>query len=273
MPEEFEVPAAGESGEQPQAKPAGSGDDAGKGKGGNDDAKALRDEIAALKRQNQELADSERYWADQARAVGKKGGKTEADPDDEGEEEPEDDEEDDDADKVVEDFSAKGIRALTKRGLITAKQAKELIAKEAAKIAREIVGTEAAKLRQDADLVQKYPELSDKDSDLFKRTAEVFKEMVADDPSLKKSPKALMMAARTAKAELRATQGRGEEDRLEKVRRQSGERGSRGRSMADGDDDDSIGPQTRAVLSELASYGVTEEGFKKQRQSVRGGRY
>lgn len=228
----------------------------------------LEKELAERDKRIEELAASERYWAEQARRA--------VALDDEGDDEPEEDFgiDDDSPDKFVEDLSEKGLEALVKRGVLTRREARELIRQEAQQIAREMIEAETRKLQTDAEIARQFPELQDESSDLFKRTAKIFKEMVAEDESLKRSPKALLLAARTAKAELAAA-GKGsasEEERLRRIARQGGGDHARGAAF-DADDDDSLTPTQRKILEALNADGgvqVTEEAYKKRaREGVR----
>lgn len=263
---------------------AGDGKDGkgGKDKAGADEVKLSRKDHDALLKQLEELKSSERYWADKAKADGAggktgKGGKT--------------DEDDDDAEpaeidpaKLIDELGSKGIKALRERGLITAKEAKELIRKEAAKIAGDLVaeaiGKERKHMAVDAELTRKFPDLADANSELFRRTAQVMKEEFGDDREMLRNPKALMSAARTAAAELKAERGEsrrgkgGEDDqdeaeRLERVRRQSGDRGRRGTGFDDQDGEGALTPIQREVAKRM---GVSEETYKKHRDAMAGER-
>lgn len=212
----------------------------------------LRKEFEALRKERDELAASERYWAEQARGKGKPADEPEPEPEDE-----EDGPEDDTPDKQFEEFSAKGVEALVKRGLLTKKAAREIIRKEAEKIARSVVGETVTRLSkqqaEDGKLARDYPELSDEKSPLFARTRDIYREMVADDAGLKNSPAALRLAARTAKAELDAS----ERDRRGRIARQ-GEQGSRNGGGMDSGDDDTLSPRQREILKAFNRDGTSE---------------
>lgn len=254
--------------------PDKGGDKGGDKSKGKDDIVSLsRKEYEALQRRLDELAESERYWAERAKGAKDSGGDpVDEDDYDERDEEEDDEPADDDPDKVLDEFSTKGVEALVKRGVLTKKAARELIRKEAEKIARQVVGMESKRLQSDAALLRAFPDLADESSALFKRTAEIFKADVARDPTLKKSSTALMLAARAAKAELEAEARAArrhddEEDRLHRIRRQSGDR-SRGRTDFDDDDDGDLGPEARELIARMSRYGVTEEKFKQSREQV-----
>lgn len=222
-----------------------------------DEAKLSKREHEQLLKRLGELEQSERYWSERARA----GEKPEAEPDDEPP--PEDDEPpaDDTTDQFIEDLSKKGLEALVKRGVLTKKAAIEIIQREARKVAREVVGVETKKLATDAELIRQFPDLEDRESALFKRTGELFREDVKGDPTLRDSPRALILAARTAKAELALeSKGGGDDSRAARIRAQAGDRsGSRGFD----EDQDTMGPAAREIAERM---GVSEKQFRAHRE-------
>jgi hypothetical protein len=241
-----------------------------KGKDGEDFAasvRELRNELKAAKGQIDELRGSERVWFDRYEKLAK-GGKPEpadgADPDD-------DDPEiaDDTPDKLVDEFSAQGVAALVRRGVLTKKAAKELIRREAEKVAREVVGRATTAAVKDSQLFGEFPDLRDTKSELYKRTAEVYREMVKDDPDAANSTRALARAAKEAKLTMRIEQlekggGRGDDDRERRIAAQGGDRGRSGGEFRD----DDLGPEAREVLKAFERYGTTEEDYVKERAKV-----
>jgi hypothetical protein len=271
------VSPPGEPGKGAAASPAGAGAGAGKEK---DEAASLREEIARLTKTNQQLTESERFWADKAQAKPDPG-EPEAKP---ARGKAADTDEDlDDPAAFVEALSTKGPKAiaqyLKKAGYITRDEAEEL----ATKSSRAAVAVARASLTQDAELVGQYPELKDEKSELFKATGEIYRHMVKRDPKMKDSPAALMQAAETAKlrAELKAAkEGKAsvkpdgddaETRRQERIDAQSGSRGRRSSAAFDGDeDDDTMGPETKTLLKAFSRYGVTEENFKAEKKRLKG---
>lgn len=240
-----------------------------------------RKQLEEMRKELEETRASEKFWAEKAR-----GAKAADSPPDDDEEpdEPEDDDDDDDEelkddspDKAFEDFSAKGIEALVKRGVLTKKAARQIIERAATKIATKIARTEVGKARrelsQDAELASQYPELQDEKSELFVKTREIYRGMVKDDPALKRSPAALKMAARQAKLELQLTEraeGRrnGEEERRDRIRRQ-GETGSRRNVEFIGEDegDDKLSPAQQKILNSFNADGtdeISEDAYLKR---------
>jgi len=167
----------------------------------------------------------------------------------------------------------RGVEALVNRGILTRKQARDLIREEAAKVAKDLIRNETKKLQTDAEIARQFPELQDQNSALFKKTGELFRSMVADDESLARSPKALLLAARAAKAELAAAgNGSGEEERLRRIAQQGGGDNARGAAF-DSEADDTLTPMQRKILAALNADGgvqVSEEAYRKRaREGVR----
>lgn len=282
--EDLEVLDDVQPGDQPEGsgdKGAGDkGDGSSKGKGKDqDEVRQLRRELEAERGRRRELEESERHWAEVARR-----GQQQPEPDgeDEDEEEEQDpDLSDDSPEKLADEFTTQGLSALVKRGVLTKKEAREIIRREAAKIAREVVGAERQKMTADAKILNDFPELKDKGSDLWKRTSERLKEAVAlDGPQAAKSAATLYACARAAKAELaaEARQKRqrdpdlddddfadrededveDERDRRRRVREQSGDRSRGGRGGFD-DDSGTLGPDAREMIRAM---GITEEQYR-----------
>jgi hypothetical protein len=262
-------------------EPGKTTDKGGKGKDGGEDFAAtvreLRNELKATKEQVGELRNSEQVWFDRYEKLAR-GGKPELAAGDE----PDDDDSevvDDTPDKLVDEFSAKGVEALVKRGVLTKKAAKELIRKEAEKIARqvagEVVGRAEGRAVRDSQLFGEFPELRDTKSELYTRTAEVYRQMVKDDPDARNSDRALARAAKEAKLMLRIEQlekgGDRRGDDVDRGRRIDAQAGDRGRSGGEFRDD-KLGPEEREVLKAFERFGTTEEDFLKERDKVRAGR-
>lgn len=256
----------------PAAPPAKEGSN-GKAPKQPDELAELRKQFDALRKQNEELAASERYWAEQARGRGK----PEPDPEEEPEEPEDDDPEltDDTPDKLVDDFSTKGVEALVKRGVLTKKAAREIIRKEAEKVARQIVDTRVRQVTEDSKLMTEFPELNDPESELYKATQKIYRGLVAEDPALRKSVGALKMAARQAKLELKIqarANGRGDEDeRVNRIKAQNGDRGDR-YSGGFEDDGDSLPPQAAEIMAAFAQVGVKDLDEDHFREQMRRGR-
>lgn len=233
-----------------------------KGKKPDDDVKLSKKDYEALLKERDELRGSERYWADQAKSGARK---AEPEPgDDDADDDDDDGLKDDTPDKFTDDLSAKGIEALVKRGVITKKTAKEMFAKLSDRMLRNVermvdekISGVAKRATKDAQLLQRYPELGDAQSDFTKRTGDIYKELIEEDPDIKKST-ALALAARMTRAETKD-----DERRIERIDRQ---RGDSGRRLARSESDDSLGPQSAEMIKAFGSYGVTEESMRKYRR-------
>lgn len=289
------------------AQPSGAGSDPQGGKGkGSETVTLTRAEFESLNRRLNETQESERYWAGLARQGGGAGGDRNT------QEEPEElvDTQDlipevtgqDTVDKAIFEDPDKWAEAISKgpaaieafvrkAGFVTAREAADI----AAKVARRTVDVERGKMTTDAKIFNDFPELGDKDSELFKATAAELKELVAMDPSARNRPSTLYAAAKAAKAKLDAQRpqrrreaededrydrfddddpddrgGRRDDDPDERDRRrridaQDGR--TRGRESRD-DGDSYLGPQAREVMSAL---GVDEKDFLEERRKLGGG--
>jgi len=241
--------------------------DAGKGDGGKDvhaEIRELREQLKQREKLLSEVSASERHWYQQATSSGKKQEPEEREP-----EERELEIKDDSPERLVEELSTAGIKALEKRGVITRKEARELVRTEAAKIAKQIakdvVSTERVAISRDAELMQEYPELRDQSSPLFQKAGEIFRAMVERNPDAAKDGESLLRAAREAKLLLRIEaleSGRREnaDDRDARIRAQ-GDRGRRsGDSFSDDQDDDRMTPRQKAIA---AAMGVSDEDYMR----------
>lgn len=197
--------------------------------------------------------------------------------------------------KLLDDMSTEGMKALEKRGFITADQLKEILAEQAKGIRGEI--TEA---RTDAEfgikLSKEFPEIAE-DSDrvsrgerpkteIFKRAGELYREAVAEDPKLEGSKGLLLTVARMAKKELEfAAKGKKEAanedetpvngrakdtDRQETRRRRiEAQRPDRSSGNEEEAGDPGFDPTQLQVMKHL---GVKPEEFKKHAGGARNGR-
>lgn len=241
----------------------------------------LTAELRAAKDENKRVAESERYWSEKARA-------RQPEAVQEVEEQPEEEEERLDPfkgekpEKFLDDLSVKGLAAALERGVITQKQFNDGITKLTAKLEQrmdEKLDKLTRHSQKDAELARLYPELiedtkrvnagKEPQSELYKRTDAILKEMIADDPSIKNNAgAAAMLAAKTAKKELEM------EKQLEEARRGDKQRTRRERIDATnpdrdasgtegGDEPDQLSPLQRQLVNGLSRFGATEEGFRK----------
>ncbi len=178
----------------------------------------------------------------------------------------------DDPAAFIEALSTKGSKAiaayLKREGLITRAEAEEI----AQKSARGAVAAAKKSIQQDTRLLSSHPELNDESTPMYKLTGEIYRDMVRDDPSMKDSPAALNLAARTAKAELKSKEKAadpGDDDetkRLDRIKAQSGDRGRRSSAAFQGDDDAAPDSET---LRMLKTMGVKPEDFKAEKKRIK----
>lgn len=147
-------------------------------------------ELETLRQHNRELAESERYWSDRAKAQGGHA------------EEPAPKEAPAPKKLTTEEF----MEALEERGpdaiLDVVKSAGFVPRDEAERMAREIAETrlqaEREVIKQEAQIFREFPDLADESSEHYAETKKVFQEMVNDDPRLANSTAAFKAAARLA---------------------------------------------------------------------------
>lgn len=242
-----------------------------------------REDWESLQRQVDELRQSERYWANLARS----GGKAEDPPPAPAEEGPDPNEfldsnepkaplEDDTPEKLVDEFASQGVAALAKRGFVTASDAKRIAVEAALHVSQELINRERHKMGTDHELMSRFPDLRDPDSELFKETAPLFQHAVAMDPNARSSIAVLTLAAEAASQKLKNRKPAREEDEYEAPRRngRESEDGRRARIAAqDGrsngrqviDDMDTLGPEAAEVAKRM---GISPEEFQKSRKEL-----
>ncbi len=173
------------------------------------------------------------YWYEQASQ-----GTPAAEP------EPEPDSEDDLS--IIDDINKRGRRALDdylkKKGFLSSEEAEELIQRK------------AEALQTQSKLVDEYPELMDKDSDLFKETA---RQMKALEGTGMRTDKRLAQAVFNAELKLikagKRSYGDSEDARLAHVSAQNGTKGRKGADL-------SSPPQLNAHQKEIAKrMGLSKE--------------
>lgn len=247
-----------------------------------------RAEFDRVNRELNEARESEKFWANRA-----KGGAKEPVPEPEDETDPADfvdnsgdkELEGDTAEKLVDELSTQGIKALQRRGFVTAADARKIAAEVGVKVAQTLIERTTTKLATDNRLMSAFPELSDEKSEMFKATATIYRELVEMDPGAKKTPATLFAAARVAKAQLKAAEKpekkarqaeaddeddvydrvEDESDRRRRVAAQDGSRGGRGPRVDD--DNDSMGPAAKKIA---AAMGLTDDEYRASKQRIKG---
>jgi hypothetical protein len=233
----------------------------------DDGAETLKDIRAELKNLRSRLSETEtdaRYWREQAKTSTRQEPEPEEDVLDPGED-------------LLEVFSSgdpkRVATALKKMGFTRQSDVQQAI------------GTTRQEISAQQALYGKYPDLADTESDLFKATAAVYNDL-ASDPTYKKSPKTIEVAARMAAAELGLGAARPkarrdaevddyderETERVRRVGAQAGERGRpRSRSGRDTGEDSSseLNAMQRSLIAKFRAAGstVSEEGYRKRAES------
>ncbi|HLG99840.1 MAG TPA: hypothetical protein VKX49_26255 [Bryobacteraceae bacterium] len=226
---------------------------------------ALEAENKTLRARTEELSQSERYWAEQAR-----GRNVAPLPDDD-----DDTDEgtqpsarplvtDDKPEKLLDDLSAEGLKALAKRGVITADQLEAALEAQERKFNQRLSEAQDG-VAFDQKLGKEFPDLVDPKSDLFKRAQVHFRQMVEVDPAAKKSRSALWAAASMAKKEIEmesAADKKNERQDRETRRRDriDAQRGERDTGGGRDDDTPTLTNTQREIISRL---GITEEQFSR----------
>jgi len=249
-------------------------------------------EYDSVLRDRDEARQSERYWANLARP-GQQPQLVAEEPETDQVEEAEgrDGIEGDTPDKLIDEFASTGVKALKNRGFITEADAIKLAKEVAGKVSRTMIDQERSKITSDTQLITEFPELRDKESALFKETAKHYQDAIKMDPAASKTPAALMLAARTARAILKANGNEAparrqrepeyddarepryrerdddrerEDDRRRRVDAQDSR--PRGRSEAI-DSDDMMGTEAKTVAKAM---GISEEEFEASRKQTAG---
>ncbi len=229
--------------------------------------------VASLERELGEARESERYWAGLA-----KSGAPKTEPEPEPTEEEENSEfydasadasaiEGDTPEKTIDDFAAEGVKALSKRGFITAKDAQKIAVDTAVRVTNTLINRTTTKLSTDQKITGEFPELLDQNSELFKETAKRYQRAVAMDPKAKNTPAALYLAAEGARDSMRAKGRRADPDDEpeadRRTRADSQDARPRGRATADDPDDMLTGNQREIVRA----MGITEKEFRESQKS------
>ncbi len=234
-----------------------------------------REELAAEKRRNTELQASEREWSERALRAQRQ-------PEPEDREERVDreatEEELETGEKLLDDVSKDGLKALLKRGIPTIKQMRELI-NESVQAAvgegrheqqyQQVMNDEFPEMNADLARVNKglKPE-----SELFVLAAEIYRDAYDLDPELKGKKSALIMATRQAAAQLQLQGKRkveSEADRQASRRARIGVQKPDRSSKSDAAEETGLNEKQRSFA---ASMGVSEDSYIKQQEVIRGKR-
>lgn len=250
--------------------------------------KGMETELATVRRQNSDLQASERYWAEQARlGTARPAEAVAADPvtaaDVEIDETPE---------ALADDFLKRGVKALRDRGFVSKADVAKMVAEGVAE-SNENLQAARNDATHDAQLAREFPEIAEDGirvrngeqptSEIYKRAAPIFRAMVKMDPELAKSKSALIMAARTAAAEIKAegkkvtvpaAGDRGEGQNSHEARRERIDRQRTDRSEGGGAETDTTPTLSADQKSILRNLKVSEADFVKNsdKSAAAGGR-
>ncbi|NWG75087.1 MAG: hypothetical protein HXY24_10855 [Rubrivivax sp.] len=222
----------------------------------------LRRELRSSRKRISELEESERAWAERARA---KAGKAEEEPP----AKPADEEPDLD---VIEALTSEGVKGLDK---VLKKLGYARVEDVEAKIERT-----RAHLTRDAKLLGRYPDLGDEKSEFFQAAARRYGEL-AQNPALQESGMLMELAAELAEGDLKLGRGaakaerrrsraaeyededldEGEETEDERIERVRAQAGSRGRGAVRESADNELTPLQRKIAARI---GVSEEAYRKR---------
>jgi hypothetical protein len=238
---------------------------------------ALEAETKGLRTRLSEAENDARYWSQRARGETV----TAREPEPESEDEPaaEDPAQDITPEQFLDVLSKEGVKGLRRFGFLTQADVNQQL-REVERSADRKLAAAAQSVAVDQRLSREFPELLDDNqrvqrgekpqSELFGRTSRIFRELVADDPSLKASPGAMLMAARQAKRELEQEKKSGGEDegrprgrQAERRDRIDSQRGERDRPNEIDDDTPRLPSQARDVIAALAHHGVGEDDYRR----------
>lgn len=260
-------------------------EEAGEGEGGGATAtvtetaeqkelREAREENTRLKSQNEELSASEREWSRIARQRTAAPAAAEPAP----AKEEATDEEIETGEKLLDDISKDGLKALRKRGFVRIDQVKHLI-DESIERAQ---GDGRGESQFQSVMANEFPEMQsdlarlDKglkpESPLFVLAAEIYQDAIALDPQLKGSKSTLIMATRQAAAQLELSGKRKAEDVADK---QAQRRNRIDAQRPDRSTKSEAAEETGLTAKQkqmAADMGISEEKFQKQQDKIRGQR-
>jgi hypothetical protein len=210
------------------------------------EAKTLREELKRERESRAEAEENARFWHGKAKSSPAETPKAKETP------------------KLTVDL----VDAISSNDPVRIRQAmSELGFVDGSEVDRRVNAT-ATTVRTEEQLYGSYPELRDPKSEFYKATAKHYNEL-RQDPALANAPSLMVVAARLAKAELAtpAKDDEEEDDRAQRVARQSGDRGRRPASRGSGKDEpEELSGAQRSVIAKFQEAGaaLTEEGYTKR---------
>lgn len=178
--------------------------------------------------------------------------------------------------KLMDDLTAEGLEGARKNGLITKADLDAILAEKTEEI-RGAIKAERADAEFGARIANEFPEIAEDSrrlergekpqSELFRLAGEIYRGLVADDSTLKGTNGALLIAARQAKAQIKAkvkeepvrTDPDRQDRRRERIDRQRGERTVTG---GEGDESHEDG-FSKSQLDVMSKLNVKPDEFRK----------
>lgn len=239
-----------------------------------------RKQLESARRERDEAKQSEKYWSDRARSQRVEVPETDDEPEPEDAGRPQ--VRRDKPEKLLDEMTEEGIEALRKRGIVTQEDLDAALAKQAKKNDARL----ALSQRQNAfdqQFNREFPDIAadglriqrgeQPKTEAFKRAQQHFKDMIADDPSLRDSPAALRAAAKMATKELEMEAKHAkesardrQESRRDRIDGQRGERPGAGHSESD-DEENQLSP-----LAQQISRGLGLSDAEAQKAYATAGR-
>lgn len=252
---------------------------------------ALEEEIKTLRASNKDLTASERHWA----ALAQRRIDTAAEPQEVAAPAAPTPIKTRSPEQLLDGIATRGLEELTdgEDGLVTKAQLRQLLA-ETQQRAEDRIAEVRNDAGYDAQLATEFPEIKadfdrvaagkPAETPVYIRTAEIYRAAIIDDPRLKGSKSMLLLAARAAKAQLKAeakaepqkvtdisegTDGNRQQRRRDRIATQAHDKGAGGGEGGEDDNVQSITPQQKQILANLK---VSEADFRKNRDISRSGR-
>ena len=215
----------------------------------------LQAEVARLSRVNKDLETSEKFWHDRFKSSAKEPERPEKQP------EPQFD-----ADAFIEaqtkGDAEKMRQELKKLGMIDRQEVESRLAQIEAETRAEREATQRI-----AELTARYPDLADRNSDLFKTASRVMEERVNENPDAPKNRNFVEECIKDARLEVleRLVSEKGQAPDGERERRIGQQAGAVGRTRTMKTGPVALTPQQQKIA---AAHGLSEDEYREQQQRV-----
>lgn len=250
-------------GEKQDDKQDGKEDKGGKGVSA-DEFKEFKKGFDELKRERDELRESERYWSDRARTdkAGEKVKQDEVEKDDLSDLLGDSKDDDGDNDKFIDELTSDGSAALRKRGFISRKDALELAREVAERVAarasKKAVGLAEKKIQRGNELIRTFPFIEKEDSEEFKLASGYLKSAVARDPE-NNSSEGLWSACEKAR-DVIAERRKAEDSKGKSKKARMAAQADFGGASGMDDDDDEMSDLEKQTARR---FGITDAEYRK----------